>query len=435
MMTRSAPLLQAYADEYQRRRLALPGQQTNWMRDHRDSAMSRVVDLGLPTRKNEAWKYTSLQPLVDTPFALAENSTAVDRSQIAPLLLDNAYHFVLVDGRYAPQLSSLNNLPAGVHIASLATALNINPDLVKPWLGHHTMSTENLGVALNSALLQDGVFLRFEKDTLLDRPIQVLHIGAGIGMNNTTRSLLVASSGSRATVYESFFSISDGAYLTNAITEVFVAENAAIEMTKLVRENNRVLHLGGLYCTLERDAAFHHNNIALGAALVRNDLRVNLVAPGGHVQLNGLHMTRDRQHVDNQITVEHRAAHCSSQQYYKGVLADSSRGVFAGRILVQVNAQKTDAQQTNHTLLLSKEADANSKPQLEIYADDVKCSHGATVGQLDDEALFYLRSRGMGKQEARAALIQAFARDVINRIGNTPLRDPIWHEVERLQPT
>jgi Fe-S cluster assembly protein SufD len=261
-----------------------------------------------------------------------------------------------------------------------------------------------------------------------------VHIGAGIGVNNATRNLFIAEPGSRAMIYESFISTTDSAYLTNSISEVFIAENASIEITKFVRENDRALHLGGLYCTLERNAALQHNNVALGAALVRNDLRINLIAPGGRVQLNGLHMTRDRQHVDNQITVEHRAAHCSSQQFYKGVLADHSRGVFAGRILVQVGAQKTDAQQTNHTLLLSKDADANTKPQLEIYADDVKCSHGATVGHLDDEAMFYLRSRGMGKQEARAALIQAFARDVINRIGDADIRDPIWHSIEQLQP-
>lgn len=433
-MTRSAPLLQPYADEYQRRQQALPGQQAHWMRDRRDAAITQVIDLGLPTRKSEAWKYTSLQPLIDTPFSLAEKTTAVDRDQIAPFLLENAYHFVFIDGRYAPHLSNLNALPAGVHVTSLATLLDANPDLIKPWLGQHTGGTDHIGVALNSALLQDGVFLRIGKDTVLDRPIQLLHVGAGIGLNNATRTLIVADPGSRAVIYESFISITDSAYLTNAISEVFIAENASIEITKLVRENDRALHLGGLYCTLARDAALQHNNVALGAALVRNDLRVNLVAPGGRVQLNGLHMTRDRQHVDNQITVEHRAAHCTSQQYYKGVLADHSRGVFAGRILVQVGAQKTDAQQTNHTLLLSKEADANSKPQLEIYADDVKCSHGATVGHLDDEAMFYLRSRGMGKQEARAALIQAFARDVINRIGDADIRDPIWHNIEQLQP-
>lgn len=432
-MIKSASLLQPYADEYQRRRQALPGLRAAWMLDRRDAAITQLAGLNLPTRKTEAWKYTSLQPLVDSPFTLGPAIPSVEQGLIAQFLLDNAYHFVFVDGHFAPQLSNLDDLPTGVRVTSLAALLDTDPEVVKPWLGQHTGGSDHIGVALNSALLQDGVFLRIEKDTVLDRPLHLLHIGASAGTNNATRHVIVADTGSRVTIYESYISITDSAYFTNTVAEVFVAENASIEITKRVHENNRALHLGGFYCTLQRGASLQQNNVTLGAALVRNDLHINLVAPDARVQLNGLHMTRDRQHVDNQITVDHRAAHCTSQQFYKGVLADSSRGIFAGRIVVQAGAQKTNAQQTNHNLLLSKEADANSKPQLEIYADDVKCSHGATVGHLDDEAMFYLRSRGMGVQAARAALIQAFARDVINRIGCAQVRDPIWHEIEQLQ--
>lgn len=429
-MIAAAPLLQQYADDYQRRRTTLPGRHVPWLRDGRDAAMARAVDFGLPTRKNEVWKYTSLQPLVDTSFTLADEPTTVRLDQISQYVLEDAHRLAFVDGSFAPHLSNLGDLPAGVQITSLAQLLDTDPETAKTWLGRQSSNGEHVGIALNAALLQDGVFMRIARDTVLERPLQLLFLGAGAGMNSALRNIIVLEPGSRATVIESYFSLTDAAHFTNTLSEVYASPNASVELTTLAQENGSALHLGALFCTLEQGASLQHNNFALGGALVRRDLHITLNGPMANLALNGLHMTREKQHVDNQVFVDHRAAHCSSRQLYKGVLADRSRTAFGGRVVVQPGAQKTDAKQANHNLLLSKDTDANSKPQLEIYADDVKCAHGATVGRLDDQALFYLQSRGIGMEEARVALVQAFAQEVVNNVAHASIRAWIGREVE-----
>ena len=422
--------LQTYAEDYQRHRATLPGRHVPWLRDHRDAAMARAVDFGLPTRKNEAWKYTNLQPLVDTSFTLADEPTAVRLDQISGYVLEDAHRLTFVDGNFAPHLSVLGNLPPGVQITSLAQVLDTDPETAKTWLGRQSANGEHVGIALNTAFLQDGIFMRVAQDAMLERPLHLLFLGAGAGMNSAVRNLIILAPGSRATIFESYFSLTDAAHFTNTLSEVYASPNASVELTTLAQENNRALHLGALFCTLEQGASLQHNNFVLGGALVRRDMQINLNGPMASVTLNGLHMTRETQHVDNQIFVDHRVPHCTSRQLYKGVLADRSRTAFGGRIVVQPGAQKTDAKQANHNLLLSKDTDANSKPQLEIYADDVKCAHGATVGRLDEQALFYLQSRGIGIDEARVALVQAFAQEVVNNVAHASIRDWIGREVE-----
>jgi Fe-S cluster assembly protein SufD len=416
-----------------------------WIRDVRHAAMERFEELGFPTLRDEEWRFTNLAPLVRAPFEFAEQSgNALGKHSVVatpdlPLQLAvsglraagrivrvqaDALRLVCVNGRFSEELSSLDGLPSGLIVSSLATAIRVYGKRVESHLGQYAAFEDQAFTALNTAFLQDGVFIFVPKGMVLERPLSLvfLTVPTDRPLVSHPRTLVLLEAGSQATIVESYVGIEPGAYFTNAVTEAVVGSGAVLDHYKLQREGRSAFHIATLQLQQERDSQFSSHLISGGGSLVRNDVNAVLAAEGCTCTLNGLSMATGRQHVDNHTLIEHAKPHCTSHELYKCILDDQAHGVFNGKILVHQDAQKTDAKQTNQTLLLSEEATINTKPQLEIFADDVKCTHGATVGQLDDEAIFYLRSRGIDAAAARTLLTYAFANDVIGRIQVEPVR-------------
>jgi Fe-S cluster assembly protein SufD len=406
----------------------LPGRGLAFVDALRSSALARFESLGLPAARDEDWKYTSLKPLDRWDFAAGPRQPAGGAVPIAALPARlRAWRIVFQDGEYAASLSDLAGLPAGVTLEPLARALETRPAEVEPELGRCTPAEGHGFLALNTSLLSGGAYLRLASGVRLDRPLEILHLASG-GTPvpvHAPRTLILAEAGSEAVILERFTGAPDVPYLTDAVTELAARAGAHVEHVRLQEEGAQAWHIGGLYQRLDRDARVVSHNFMLGGALARADLRAVLAAEGAECELNGLYLGGGRQHLDNHTQIEHEKPHGTSRERYRGVLDGRARAVFHGRIVVRPGAQKTDAQQENRNLLLSREAEVDTKPQLEIYADDVKCAHGATVGQLDPEALFYLRSRGLDTQGARALLTVAFAREVIEGLSLAPLREYI----------
>ena len=395
--------------------------------DLRDRAFARFVDLGIPTTRQERWRFTNVAPIAETEFALAE---PVEVPAAAPA----AYHLagvtgprlVFVNGRFAPALSTRNGLPSAVEVGSLAEALAADPGPLEPHLGGVATFDAEPFIALNTALFDDGAIVRIPANTVVETPIQLLFVSAaargGVTAMTHPRVLVVAGDNSQTRLVETYAGLDDGRYLTNAVTEVVAGANAVIDHYKLIRESLAAFHIASMHLRLDRAANFSSHAITLGGGLVRHDVGAVLDGEGVECTLNGLYLANGRRLVDNHTTIHHAKPHCSSRELYKGILDDQAHAVFNGKIIVAIDAQKTDAKQTNKTLLLSEDAQVNTKPELEIFADDVKCTHGATVGQLDADALFYLRARGLGLEQARSVLIHAFASDLLNRIAVDPIR-------------
>ena len=401
-----------------------------WLQALRKEAIRRFSEDGFPTTKLEDWRYTSLATLVRTPFERAVPGTAgLSRSDIERLSFPvfACSVFVFVNGRFAPELSAPRALAGGIQVGSLAAALPRLPDALERHLGALARPDGDALVALNTAFFTDGVLIHVPAGVTIEAPIHVVYLsvpGAAPTISHP-RTLLVAERGSRATVIEDFVSLGAGTAFTNAVSEVVLGEGAAVEHVSLQREHEDAAHLATLRVTLARDSRYKAHGISLGGSLTRNDVRAVLDGPGSDCELNGFYVASGRQHVDNHTTIDHARPHGTSREYYKGVLDDRARGVFAGKVIVRPDAQKTSAQQTNKNLLLSADAEIDSKPQLEIFADDVKCSHGATLGQIDEDALFYLRARGIDLASARALLMRAFSAEITARIGVAPLRQRI----------
>jgi Fe-S cluster assembly protein SufD len=313
-----------------------------------------------------------------------------------------------------------------VKAGSLATALNSDSALVEPHLARHAGYQDHPFVALNTAFLQDGAFVSIPRGKAVERPIHLLFVSThdrrGTATVSHPRNLILAGDDSQAMVIESYIGLNNALYFTNAVTEIVAGENAVVAHYKLQRESEEAFHISTVQASLSHNSNFSSHSIDLGGALVRNDVNAVLDGKGIECTLDGLYMVAGRQHVDNHTRIDHVKPHCSSRELYKGVLGGRSKGVFNGKIYVHKDAQKTDAKQTNKNLLLSEDAVINTKPQLEIYADDVKCTHGTTIGQLDQEAIFYLRSRGIDLEAARGLLTYAFASEMIGRIKVEPVR-------------
>ena len=344
---------------------------------------------------------------------------------------------VFVNGHFAPELSSTAKLPEGVKVMSLAAALASDTALVEKHLFRHARADANAFTALNTAFFQDGAFIYVPAGETLPEPIQLLYVSTAKddGAAAHLRNLIVAEKSSQVTVIESFVSLSDASYVTNSVTELVAGENAIVEHLKLQDEGQRAFHIATVAAQFGCASNVVTHSIALGAKLSRTNIYANLAGEGLECILNGLYLTRGEQLADHYMIVEHAQPRCASHEYFNGILADKSKGVFHGRILVQPGAQKTDAKQTNKNLLLSDDATADTKPQLEIYADDVKCTHGATIGQLNDESIFYLRTRGISLETARRMLIHAFAGEIIDRVRCTPVREEldklVWERLEQ----
>jgi Fe-S cluster assembly protein SufD len=407
-----------------------------WLRSLRKTAILRFADLGFPTTRNEEWKHTNVAPIARTAFQLARsdaglNPNVTEALQASPLACVNCGKLVFVDGHYAPELSTPGSLPAKVKASNLSAALaqgSQSLPLAEAHLARYATYEDQAFVALNTALFQDGALIEIPKDLVLDQPIYVFYVSTGAAGNGTqatvshTRNLVVVGSNSQVALVEGYLGLAARTYFTNAVTEVVVGEGAVVEYTKVQQESEPSYHVATVQFHLGRSSSIHATTIAFGGLLAREDTVAVLGGEGSECTLNGLYVSAGRQHVDNHTVIDHAKPHCSSRELYKGVLDGSSTGVFDGKIIVRQEAQKTDSKQSNKNLLLSEDAVINTKPQLEIYADDVKCTHGATIGQIDAEALFYLRSRGIDVNEARALLTQAFANDVLDKLKLKSLR-------------
>ena len=393
----------------------------------RKVAIVRFSQLGFPTTKLEAWRFTSVAPIAATPFALADDglsalsSDELDRFTFKDLPFTQ---LVVVNGCFAPQLSSRGALPAGVEAGGLSEAIDRDPILVERYLTRLAPYEDQPFTALNTAFLRDGAFLQIPAHAVIEQPIHLLFVATAHQKATVhhPRVLVLAGENSQARIVESYAGPRDARYFTNAVTEIAAGSNAVIDHYKLLRESLQAFHVASMHVSLGRSSSFSSHSITLGGALVRNDVNALLNGEGIDCTLNGLYVANGRRLIDNHTMVDHAKPHCSSHELYKGILDDEAHAVFNGKIVVQLDAQKTDAKQTNQALLLSEHAQINTTPQLEIFADDVRCTHGATVGQLDDDAMFYLRSRGLSHARARNVLIHAFASDILDRIKIAPIR-------------
>ena len=392
----------------------------------RRAGFERFASLGFPTTKIEDWHYTSVSPIADAELTLlASPSGAVSREALAPFQFAPGWHtMTFVNGRFEPSLSDLRALPRGVTLVDLASAWTSHPSLVER-IGTVTSQDGAAFTAMNSAFLVDGAVLEIAAGVEVAEPIHLLFVTdatAAKGMMHP-RNLIVVGRNAQATVVESYVSLSDAMYLTNAVTEVSVADGATLRHLKMQREGERAFHVGTVEARQARDSHYVSFALTTGAALSRSNVYTTLDGEGCGATLNGLVMLGGEQHADVQTQIIHAQPNCYSRELYKNVLDDRSHAVFNGKVYVHPIAQKTDGKQTNKTLLLSETAQVDTKPQLEIFADDVKCTHGATIGQIDATALFYLRSRGVSHALARRLLTYAFAADVLETIELDPVRE------------
>ncbi|HVV01879.1 MAG TPA: Fe-S cluster assembly protein SufD [Verrucomicrobiae bacterium] len=416
--------------------------QPSWLFPLRKAGMARFAERGFPSLQEEDWRFTNVQPIAALPFepVLAPATEGLRPEEIRGCAFVDipAHRLVFVDGHFVRSLSNLVSLPGGVFAGSLAAALSTHSELLEHHLGRYSAESTNPFAALNTAFFQDGAFIYLPAGMDLEMPIHLVFLSRGSKTGNTAhpRNLIVAEKGSRVTVLETCAGVSEAAYFTNSLTEICCGDNAVIEHCKCQDEAASAFHIAGIHSRLGCGSNLIAHSVALGARLSRNDIRTSLAGERGECIQNGLYLTSDDQLADHHMVVEHAAPHCNSHEYYNGILDGRSRGVFHGRILVRQIAQKTDAKQTNKNLLLSDAATADTKPQLEIYADDVKCTHGATVGQLNEESIFYLRARGVGHERARRMLIHAFAGEIIERVRCAPARETldrlVWDRLEAL---
>jgi Fe-S cluster assembly protein SufD len=394
--------------------------------------MRRFAERGYPSPREEAWKYTNVAPLLRQPFAPAVSAggqAEVTRAQIASCLFGvmDMPLAVFVDGRFSATLSNLAALPRDVEVRSLRDVLDHDGEMMKDLLATQPLQEPHGFIELNTVFMSDGAYIRFAPGAAPEHPVHLLFVTGGAAETATyLRNVVVAGRGSRGAVIEHYVSLRDAQILCNVATRCVLERDAALEHYKLNEEGDGAHHFAGIHVEQAEGSRYASHSIAAGGRLIRNDLSCVLGGEGGECMLNGLYLGRGRQHIDNHTSIEHRVPRCTSRELYKGVLDGQSRGVFSGHVVVRQDAQKTDAQQTNHNLLLSDDAEADTRPQLEIYADDVKCSHGSTVGQLNDEVLFYLRARGIGEPLARRLLVAAFAQDVVERMTSAPVRQ--WAE-------
>lgn len=399
----------------------------SWLAKLRLSAIESFSELGLPTTRHEDWKYTNVQPIAALDFNPAkQNGAKIAAKDILSLsFADGAQNrLVFVNGVYSGKHSAITNLPPGTRVQSLAEMLAENNDLLAPWLARYAEFRDRSFVALNTAFMEDGAVVFVPAGCRLEEPIHMIFLSTGASKPAVLhpRNLVVCGEGSEVKIVESYAGVGQGVYFANPVTEIAGAAGSIIDHYRLQREANAAFHVGTISARLERAANLTSQQITLSGALVRNDVRAILNGEGSECTLDGLYLTEGEQHIDNHTEIDHAQPRASSRELYKGILRGRARGVFNGKIVVRKAAQKTDARQTNKNLLLSKDAVVNSKPQLEIHADDVKCSHGSTIGQLDRDALFYLRARGIGEDDARSLLSYGFAAEILSRMRVESLR-------------
>jgi len=420
------PGVSHFEDTFARIEPALRSGAPGWLHDARLAALDSFKTQGFPTLRDEQWRFTRTRPIAARDFALVEGyqPNGVSAEKLQQLTFDDkgGPRIVIADGHFAPDLSRLGKLPEGVRVRSLREAIASDGGEVERYLGRGADSAANPFVALNTAFLNDGAFVQIADGVEMDAPIHLVFLSRADGAASHPRALVVAGRNARAVLVESY--AGTGAdYFTNAVTEIVCGENASVTHCRVQREAQSAFHVATQHALLAANSRFSTENVSLGGALVRNDVSAHLDGEGIDARLDGLYLADGARHVDNHTFIRHAKPHCHSFELYKGVLTGKSRGVFNGKIFVDPDAQKTDAKQENNCILLSDGARINTNPQLEIFADDVKCTHGATVGQLDETAVFYMRSRGVPHARARSILVYAFAAQVLERIAVEPVRE------------
>lgn len=401
-----------------------------WLLPTRKAAFARFGELGFPTVKDEEWRYTNVAAVAETVFdsgpvagasVTGDELASVTGGELSALLL------VFVNGRFSEALSHLGRLPAGLSVTNLGKALCDDRAGLEPFLARRASVESQAFTALNTAMFEDGAVVRVARGAVIPDPIHVLYVSTAADRPFATfpRNLLLAGENSQVTMVETYLGLGDIASLTNAVTEIVCEDGGVVDHYRVIRESMQAYHMSDLHVHQGRGSRVSSLVATFGGALVRNDVNAVLAGEGGTCTLNGLSLIGGDQHVDNHLRVDHAKPNCDSREYYKGVLHGRSRCVFSGRIIVRKDAQKTDAKQSNKSLLLSDHARVESKPQLEILADDVKCTHGATIGQVSKDEIFYLRTRGVDETAARRILVWAFAQESVDAVHVPALREQL----------
>ena len=407
----------------------LNGGKESFVHTKRKEALSNFSRLEFPTIKDEEWKYTSIAPLLKYNFVPSYEKKIVSKEFIKSLLFDEMEHslIVFINGRYSAEHSNLLNLPKGVIVGSIAEEMKKNNEVLQKHFGKYANYQNHIFTALSTAYTDDGAFICIPSGKIVEEPIHIVFIAASEDEKILVqpRNLFVAEKSSQVTIIEHYVSADEAIHFTNAVTEIVAEENAVVDHIKLQEESKKAFHIARMEVDQERNSNFASHLISTGADLSRNEFNARFNDEGGECKLNGLFMIDGTQLFDAHTLMDHAKPHCNSHEHYKGILDEKSRGVFNGKVIVRQDAQKTNAFQENNNILLSDEALVNTKPQLEIFADDVKCSHGATIGQMDEDAKFYLESRGIGEETSKSILLHAFASDVITSIKIESIRNYI----------
>ena len=419
-MTTTIENVEAYLEAFAEFAKRAPGQGLPWLRRLREDALAFFCKTGFPTTHDEDWRFTNVSAIARTRFSLPQGSATVPRRSDleAWSFAGSGAQMVFIDGRFVPQLSSMGSLPAGVVVSSLNHEIAKNSGTLEDHFGRYLDIHRDPFCALNNAFVEDGAFVHIPRGISLQQPIHLIFIAShdrGARMMHP-RNLLIVGQEAQATIVEEYGALGGGTIFSNTVTELIAQESSTVSHYMIEREQPDALHVSTLRIQQDRSSNVASHSLLLGGGLVRNNVLPVLAGEGGECLINGLFVGSATQHLDNYMYVEHASPHSSSRQFYNGILDGHAHGVFHGRIVVHKNAQKTNAKQTNRNLLLSDNAQIDSKPQLEIYADDVKCTHGATIGQIEGSALFYLRSRGIDEVSARRLLLSAFAREWVERM-------------------
>jgi Fe-S cluster assembly protein SufD len=403
------------------------GRNLGWLGKLRADAFSRFCEVGFPTTHDEDWRFTNVAEIARTPFQLPKQGPALSKAELEAATFEGrGAQLIFVNGEFLRELSSI---PQGLAVSSLLEQLARSPEEVRLHLGRYLDTRRDPFSALNTAFIEDGAYVHVRRGTALEQPVHLVFIstaGDAPTMSHP-RNLLVFEDETEGTVVEEYISIGGGPLLSNSATELIAGENATVGHYMVEREHREAFNISTLRIQQARSSSVASHSLLLGGGLVRNNVHPVLAGEGSECLINGLFVGDGRQHLDNYMHVEHASPHCSSRQFYNGILDGHAHGVFHGRIVVHKDAQKTDAKQTNRNLLLSDDAQIDTKPQLEIYADDVKCTHGATIGQIEENALFYLRSRGIDEPAARRLLLLAFASECVERMKAGPARTHVEH--------
>ncbi|MCK5830816.1 MAG: Fe-S cluster assembly protein SufD [Methylococcales bacterium] len=405
-----------YSAEYEKTSDALPGQSLDWLKVIRADAFKCFSDKGFPSLREEEWRYTNVAAIEKKLFTPQFNVEVneIDKELLQNYQLDGVFTIVLVNGRVSLEHSNLEGLSDNISVLSMVDALDQKPELVEKYLAQAVNDKEHSFVAFNTAWFSDGLFIHVQANQVIEKPIQLLHIVTQADLLATTRSIVVVDEMAEASIIETYVGV-ENVYLTAAVTEVFVGKNAVLTLYKMQSEGDKAYHFGGIYVKQDKESRFTHHNFSFGGLLARNDIHTDLNV-ASECDLNGLFLGVKRQHIDNHTRINHAQPHAMSRELYKGVLNQRARGVFQGRVIVAEDAQQTNSEMNNRNLLLSNDAEVDTKPQLEIYADDVKCAHGVTVGQLDEKSVFYLQSRCLDEKTARNILTFAFANEMVDKI-------------------